>query len=153
MKRIRDISISSLNDFQLIFLGAPCHDADLAKPVKQFLDRLPMKPPFKLAGFFTHATYFPGETARTREIFQEWAGRCGPSFESASKSKHIEFLGYFHCQGTPSPPIEAFIRREIITSDDEWDEYLPEVRQHPNTDDLSAAKAFAQTTLKKTPKT
>ena len=89
IKRIQDLAISSLKDFQLVFLGAPCHDADLAKPVKRFLDRLPRKPQFKLAGFFTHATYFPGDTARTREIFQEWAGRCVPPLNLPPKTNSL----------------------------------------------------------------
>jgi flavodoxin len=148
MKSVHKISVDSLNAYQLVFVGAPCHDTDLAKPVKHFLDSLPKKPPYRLAGFFTHATYSPGDAKRSNELFQEWAGKCGPSFESTCQRKQIEFLGYFHCQGAPSPPIEEFIRREIITSDEEWNKYLPEVRKHPTSEDLTNANSFARTLLK-----
>lgn len=147
LKQIRDVSVESLSGYQLVFLGAPCHDADLAMPLKRFLDSIPQEPQFKLAGFFTHATFTPEKSARSRELYKEWAGKCSLSFESTCHEKNIEFLGYFHCQGVPSPPIEAFIRREIITSDAEWEEYLPEVRKHPSPKDLKDAKAFARKIL------
>jgi flavodoxin len=147
LKQIHEITIATLSNYDLVFLGAPCHDADLARPVKQLLEAIPSSPKFKLAGFFTHATWSPGKTQRSKEMYQQWAGKCSKTFESTSKEKHIDFLGYFHCQGAPSKPIEAFIRREIITSDKEWQEYLPDVRTHPTPEDLETAKIFVRTTF------
>jgi hypothetical protein len=69
------------------------------------------------------------------------------SFHRASQEKQIEFLGYFHCQGAPSPPIEAFIRNTIVTDRDEWETYIAEVREHPDEEDLQEARDFAQQML------
>lgn len=143
---VRKVKPDTLNDYDLLVVGAPCHDSDLALPVKGFLEKLPESPSFKLAGFFTHATYTSDENGKTG-IYNEWAGRCIPSFENACKSKDIEFLGCFSCQGKASPPIEAFIRQEIIHDDDEWNKYLPELRTHPNSSDIENAKKFAQQIL------
>ena len=140
---MRNVDISKINRYDLVFVGGPCHDSDLAQPVKGFLERLPNSPDFKLAGLFTHATYMPDEDERRKELFDKWAGLCSASFETGSKNKEIEFLGYFHCMGKASPPIEEFIRREIITDDDEWSVYLPILRKHPNDVDLESAKDFA----------
>ena len=44
--------------------------------------------------------------------------------------------------GAASEPIEKFIHQEIITSEEEWNEYYPELKTHPNSDDLDNAKKF-----------
>lgn len=149
LAKLQDVSVDALSNFQLVFLGVPCHDADLAKPLKRFLVTLPENPDFILAGFFTHAVYMPEETTRKKELYKKWAGKCVPSFESVCQKKSIKFLGYFHCCGSPSPPIETFIHHVIITSDEEWKEYLPEIRNHPSSEDLKNARDFARTIIRK----
>ena len=146
---VRRVDIESLNEYDLLFVGGPCHDSDLAPPVKGFLEKLPDSSKFKLVGFFTHSTYMPDGTARREELYNQWAGRCIPTFENACKDKNIGFLGYFHCQGKASEPIEKFIRQAIITDDDEWKEYLPELRKHPDSTDIENAKKFAQEIIEK----
>ncbi|MGY5858580.1 MAG: flavodoxin family protein [Candidatus Thorarchaeota archaeon] len=139
---VRRVDLEALDDYDIIFVGAPCHDSDLAPPVKGFLEKLPDTPKFKLAGFFTHSTNMPDDTERNQELWSKWAHLCIPTFENACKDKNIEFLGYFNCQGKASEPIEGFIRQQIITDDDEWAVYLPELRKHPNSDDIEDAKKF-----------
>ena len=140
---VRRVDIESLNEYDLIFVGAPCHDSDLAPPVKGFLEKLPDSPKFKLIGFFTHSTNVPDGTERNQELYDKWAGLCIPTFENACKDKNVELLGSFHCQGRASEPIEGFIRQQIITDDDEWAVYLPELRKHPDVNDIENAKKFA----------
>ncbi|MHA2022883.1 MAG: flavodoxin family protein [Candidatus Thorarchaeota archaeon] len=140
---VRRVDLGSLDDYDLLFVGAPCHDSDLAPPVKGFLEKLPDSPKFKLVGFFTHSTNMPDGTERNQELYNKWAHLCIPTFQNACKNKNIELLGYFHCQGKASEPIEGFIRQEIITDDDEWNEYLPALRKHPDSNDIENAKKFA----------
>ncbi len=140
---VRSVDPNTLHDYDILFVGAPCHDSDLAPPVKGFLERLPDSPGFKLVGFFTHATYMPGGDDRWKDLYDQWAGLCRPSFEKACKDKNIEFLGHFHCQGRASASIENFIHQEIVTDEDEWNEYLPELRKHPDEADIQNAKEFA----------
>lgn len=147
LKRIGEITAEGLNGYDLVFLGSACHDADLAKPVKRILERIAQSPPFRLAGFVTHATYMPEGGERQRELYEEWAGRCEKSFEQAGREKEIAWGGYFSCQGAPSPPIEAFIHREIVTEEDEWEEYVAEARKHPNEKDMEKAREFARRVL------
>ena len=146
---LQDVSIDALSNSQLVFLGTPCHDADLAKSLKRFLAILPENPDFILAGFFTHAVYMPEETSRRKELYEKWAGKCVSSFERVCQEKSIKLLGYFHCCGSPSPPIETFIHQVIITSAEEWKEYLSEIRKHPNFEDLQNAKDFARTIIRR----
>ncbi|MFX1318058.1 MAG: flavodoxin family protein [Promethearchaeota archaeon] len=141
---VQEVSFDLLLGFELVFLGAAVHDSDLAKPLKRLLEVLPMNPSFKLAGFSTHAVYEPDGSSHKDALYEQWAGRCLPSFKVACREKSIQFLGYFHCQGVPSEPIERFIHREIITSKEEWNEYLPELRKHPTPEDLQNAKDFAR---------
>ena len=148
IETVRRVDLDVLDQYDLVFVGAPCHDSDLAPPVKGFLEKLPNSK-FKLVGFFTHSTYMPDGTERNQELYDQWAGRCIPTFENACKDKNIELLGYFHCQGKASKPIEGFIRQQIITDDDEWAVYLPELRKHPNSNDIENAKKFAQEILEK----
>jgi hypothetical protein len=141
------IAPDALNAYDLVFLGSACHDADLARPVKQILERIHISPAFKLAGFVTHASYTPEGGHREQQAHETWALRCALSFQQASHVKWFDFLGYFGCQGAPSPPIEQFIRRTIVTDEDEWQEYIQEARKHPDEEDLRRARGFAQEVL------
>jgi hypothetical protein len=102
-----------------------------------------------LAGFATHATYTPEGGKREQKVYEEWAGRCIVSFDRVSQEKGIDFLGYFHCQGAPSPPIEEFIRNTIVTDETEWKMYVEQVRKHPNEEDLQKARKFVLQVLAK----
>ena len=150
LKKIKEVTVDTLNDYDLVFLGSACHSTDLVAAVKRILDALPKSPKFKLAGFFTHATYPPEHSAQARALFNEWAGKCIVSFEKASKEKQICFKGYYNCQGVPSPPIQEFIKKEILVSAAEWEEYFEEVRKHPSIEDLQKAKEFAREVLSRT---
>ncbi|MHA2424885.1 MAG: flavodoxin family protein [Candidatus Thorarchaeota archaeon] len=145
---VRSVDLDTLDKYDVIFVGAPCHDSDLAPPVKGFLDRLPDSPRFKLIGFFTHATNMP-DSERNKQLYDQWAGKCIPSFENPCKSKNIEYLGTFHCQGKASEPIEQFIHQQIITDEDEWNQYLPDLRTHPTATDIENAEKFALDILDK----
>ena len=142
-----EITSDRLNAYDLVFLGSACHDADLARPAKRILAQIPASPAFKLAGFVTHASYTPEGGERQRQVHETWASRCALSFRQAGQEKGFDFLGYFGCQGAPSPPIEQFIHNTIVTDEAEWQEYLREVRTHPNEDDLRKARDFAQEVL------
>ena len=147
LKSIADITSDSFNAYDLVFLGSACHDADLAEPVKMILKTIAKSLSFKMAGFATHATVTPQGGERERELYEEWAGRCAESFERTCQEKEIELLGYFSCQGAPSPPIEAFIHSEIIPDEEEWEVYVKEVRKHPNEEDMEQAREFTQAVL------
>ncbi|MFX1562968.1 MAG: flavodoxin family protein [Promethearchaeota archaeon] len=146
---VQDVSVDTLTSYHLVFLGGPVHDSDLAKTSKHLLESLPINPGLKLAGFSTHSVYVPDGTPKREELYKRWAGECLHSFESICREKGVSFLGYFHCQGAASPPIEEFIHREIITSGKEWKEYLPELQKHPNSEDLKNAKNFARDLIRK----
>ena len=146
-KDLAEISSISLDDFDLVFLGSACHDADLAEPIKLILENISGSPTFKMAGFVTHATTMPEGGDSNRGLYMQWAGKCEETFTKISQQTGIDLLGYFHCQGIPSPPIAEFIHNEIIQDDDEWDDYYAEVRQHPNEVDLEDAKAFARNVI------
>lgn len=147
LKKVKEVTADILNSYDLVFLGSACHSTDLAAPVKRILEALPKSPRFKLAGFLTHSVPCPEDSARTRNLFNRWAGKCRLSFEKISKEKQIDFKGYFNCQGVPSPPIQEFIKNEVIVSTDEWKAYMEEVRKHPSPKDLQKAKGFTREVL------
>ena len=147
LKALGDLTPGALPFYDLIFLGSACHDADLAKPVKRLLEEIPPSPGFKLAGFATHATYAPGGSDAEQEAYATWASRCPRSFQQACEERGIDFLGYWSCQGAPSPPIEQFIRNTIVTDEDEWKEYSRAVRRRPDREDLRHAREFARQVL------
>lgn len=146
---IKEISLEILNNYDLLFVGAPCHDSTLAKPILKFLNSLPDSPSFKLAGFYTHSTTLPEGTGRKKQLFKDWAGNCHSVFEKTGKEKNIEFLGDFNCQGSASVPIENFIHAKIVTDEEEWNSYKEEMRKHPTQADLDGAQQFAQKVLDK----
>ena len=147
LEKITKINPESLVNYDLVLIGSACHDADLAKPVKVFLKELPKLTNLKLAGFVTHSTYLSDGSERRDELYKRWAGKCENSLKKACKKKKIEYLGYFHCQGKPSPEIAEFIHQVIVTDEDEWNEYIEEVNKHPDDMDIQNAKAFARDVL------
>jgi flavodoxin len=147
LREVGAITAETLNAYNLVLLGSACHDADLATPVKRILDQIPALPSFKLAGFATHASHTPEGGDRQRELYERWASGCERSFRQASQEKGFVLLGYFGCQGAPSPPIEHFIRTRIMTDEDEWKAYVDEASKHPDEDDLRNAKVFAREAL------
>ena len=149
LKAAGKVTADALGDYDLVFLGSACHDTDLARPVKALLEQIPDAPPFKLAGFVTHAAYLPEGGDREEQLHGTWAARCVQTFRQTSQEKGIEFLGYYGCMGAPSPPIEQFIRSQIVTGEEEWKKYVEEVRGHPDDDDLRRAAEFAAQVLTK----
>jgi len=149
LKRVKDISAETLNDYDLVFLGSACHSSDLAAPVKKLLKEFPESPKFKLAGFFTHSVWTPEQNEHGQAVFDKWASKCIDSFEGISKEKQIDFRGYYHCQGSPNLRIKLFIRFQIIRSPSEWKKYIQEARKHPNQEDLERASDFAREIMSK----
>jgi flavodoxin len=151
VSEIRHQSPSELDDYDLVLIGSPCHDSDLALPVKNFLKELPLNPSFKLAGFYCHATYKRNDShPRAESMFDEWAAKGLNSFKEISIEKNIDLLGIFNCMGVPSQPIMEFIHREIIPDEKEWSQYRQESLLHPSQDDLDELVEFAERIMKET---
>lgn len=142
IEKLNDFDSTQLDSFDLVFLGSPCHSSDLAKNVRKFLEELNPNPKYKLAGFFTHGSY-PPERDGYEAVYERWVGKCSATFESASSEKEITFLGYYRCMGAPSPPIEEFIRKQAIPSEEEFQDYIKVARKKPDTEDIANAKKFA----------
>jgi len=138
-----EVQRGDLDSYDLVFLGSTVHSSDVAAPIRNLLDGMPESASFKLAGFATHATLMPGGEDWHTQMYEKWASRAPETFRSICEAKGIKLVGYFHCQGVPSPPIEQFIRTTIIPDDEQWATYIEEVRKHPTSDDLEAARAFA----------
>ena len=70
LEALSEVTAEALSDYDLVYLGSPCHDADLARPAKRLLQEMGASPPFALAGFCTHATHMPGEGKDARALLQ-----------------------------------------------------------------------------------
>ena len=147
LKKLKKVKIEELEDYDLVFIGSPCHDSDLAKPALRFLKKIPDSPKYAIAGFYTHSTFLPEGDERIKKLSEKWSGKCIATFEDVKKEKNANFKGYFRCQGIPSPPIEQFIHKTIIKDDEEWADFIEEVKKHPNENDIEDAKKFAQDIL------
>ena len=132
-----------VEDYDLLFVGAACHSATIAKPALDFLDGLPSNPDFNLAGFYTHSTLLQDGTEYNDTMFDRWAGRCDIEFNKICDRKNIELKGIFHCQGKATPDIEAFIHTKVIPEEEKWVPYRDDLRTHPDEEDLASARDFA----------
>jgi len=147
LRNFNEITVDELNNYDLVFLGSACHHADLAPPVLKFVEKIPASLKFKLAGFVTHSTYPPEGSERHAELFEQWASKCGKTYERLQNEKNIDYKGYFRCMGIPSKPIEKFIHTQIISDEEEWNEYLEVIVNHPDENDLANAREFARNIL------
>lgn len=141
--KLKQVNLKTINEYDLVFVGAPCHHSDLVKQVQKFLKKLPKGASFKLVGFYTHACMPPETSEEDKVLFERWVGKCQPTFEKIASEKEIDLLGTFRCQAKATPPIEKFIRKQIITDDKKWEEYLPDLRERPKKEDLDKARDFA----------
>lgn len=144
LRKIVEIAADTLNNYDMVFLGAPCHSADLALPMKKFFETIPRSPRPKFAGFFTHSTYTQDISPNS---FDNFASKCAISFENATKERQIDFRGAYNCQGAPSPTIKESIRKyfiEVLKSTKGWEDYIKEAVKHPSAEDLRKAEEFAR---------
>jgi flavodoxin len=144
LESVRGLKPKDLAGYEAIFLGSPCHSADLAKPVQKLLEKMETSPGARLAGFVTHSTYTPDGGERQKKLHEQWAGKCAGSFEQACAAKGLLWSGYFSCQGAPSKLIEMFIHRAAIKDPAEWPAYIAETKKHPDAQDEARARAFAR---------
>ena len=136
--RLDAIHDSSLDGYNLIFIGSPCHAGNLAAPVRDFLSQLPDNPPFHLAGFITHAS-----PAYSKTDFES----CVSYFASLCKKKKITYHGCFECQGSLTPQLREFIKKSKKIPDDEWDRFLKSNNGHPDKEDENNARSYARKVL------
>ncbi len=148
LRELKDININMLDDYDLVFIGSPCHSSDLVKSIKSLLEEIPNNPKYNLVGFFTHAC-FPPELEEYKELYEKWVGNCRKTFERISSEKNIKFHGCFRCLGAPSAPIEQFIHQEIVTDEKIFKEYLAYVKPHPDEKDIQDAQKFALDVIQK----
>jgi len=126
----------SLDGYNLIFIGSPCHAGTLAAPVRDFLAQLPDNPPFHLAGFITHAS-----PAYSKTDFEN----CISFFASLCKKKNIPYHGCFECQGSLAPNLHELVKKSKKISDDEWERFM--TAGHPDKEDEHNARIYARKVL------
>ncbi|MDY6916734.1 MAG: flavodoxin family protein [Chloroflexota bacterium] len=136
LKKIGEVDLGSLDDYDIVFVGSPTHVGDLSAAVKEFLAKMPKSPRFKVAGFVTHAGYEP-------EDFH----MCVPSFANAAKAKRIVLCGCFDCRGRLAPPIRPVVKENKGVSDEQWERDMQELDAHPNAEDERTAREFARSML------
>ena len=144
LMKLDEVTPATLDEYELVFIGSACHHCDLAKPVLDLLTDLSLNPPYKLAGFYCHATYkrdYPDPIAE--EMFDEWAAKGIQTIYSVSEEKNIDFKGVFNCMGAPSREIGIFIKNTIIKNEEQWKIYQKEIAKHPSPEDLKDARMFA----------
>lgn len=133
-----ECGMSSLNEYDLILIGSPCHAGTLAAPVREFLSLLPDAPSFHLAGFITHAS----------SVYQKSDYENSITFlRSLCSSKRISYHGCFECRGNLTADLHDFIRRKKNVSDAEWARMVAEMEGHPDSQDKDKARLFARTII------
>jgi len=148
LSELKDFTGDQLDNYDLVFVGAPCHDSDIAKPIKQLLENVPKNTQFKLACFVTHSCSPPEKSDYMAGLFEKWVGKCSKTLDKVTSSKGINYVGYFRCMGAPSPAIENFIHTSIITDEKVFKEYVEDARKHPDEQDIKNAQEFALKIIK-----
>lgn len=143
MKSISEAPGPRPADFDVLFIGSPCHAGTLSGPVKAFLAELPYGSPFHAAGFITHAS-----PAYNRADYET----CMTYFSSIFPKKHVTYHGCYECQGNLTPQLHEFLKKSRNIPDDEWERMVASMKDHPDTSDEERAKQFACEVVEKTKK-
>jgi flavodoxin I len=135
------LNTASCSDFDLVFIGSPCHAGTLSAPMRNFLSSLPENPAFHLAGFITHAS-----AAYSKSDYE----LCMIYLNSLCTQKGITYHGCYECQGRLAPQLHEFIKKSKKISDEEWAHMITEMNGHPDREDEKKAREFARDVILKT---
>ena len=138
MKKLEDVRPEDVGAYHIIFIGSPVHGNQLNGNVKYFLEDLAPSSGQKIAGFVTHgaASYADQEMNLVAE-----------PLKTACQDKGMEYKGCFNCQGAVGEFLYDMMKSELNLSEDEWDEWVLEMKRHPNEDDAVHARRFAREVL------
>lgn len=137
---LENADVQSIAEYDIVFIGSPCHAGDLSAPVKKFLGSIPDNSNCKVAGFVTHA----GAVYSKADYEQSFE-----TFKTICSEKGIKVLGIYDCQGFLNPKIHDFVKNRKNLSDEEWEKRVESMKGHPDNDDLERAKVFARDMIEK----
>ena len=138
LKRIDEVKSASLNAYDLVFLGSPVHMDDLASPLREFLRSFPRLSGLKVAGFVTHSS-------AGRFALEE----CLESLAAIGQDKGFTVMSCYGCRCRLSPEIQPFVRQGLNVADEQWEEQMKAIGEHPNAEDKQRARQFAREVLAK----
>ncbi len=135
LKKIEEVSPDDVGEYDVIFIGSPIHGNNLNGTAKNFLAGITSGSGQKVAGFVTHCASSYSD--------QEMVGITEP-LRTACQDNGMEYKGCFNCQGALEESLYEIIKAELDLPEDEWDEWVIEMKRHPDEDDAINAKAFAK---------
>jgi len=138
IKKMEEVDAGSVSGYDFIFIGSPLHAANLAGPVKKFLEGLQAGAGQKLAGFITH--FAPAYPDQAMDGFVE-------PIKVACTDKGIEFKGCFDCQGALTESLHEMVQKNQNFSDEDWAGIVKQMTGHPDADDEAKAREFAKEVL------
>ena len=139
-KEIKPMSeVSSLDGYDLAFIGLPIQAGQPAAEAKAFLEKHSKGK--NIAVFVTHAT--PEDKPEAKECLN----MCGAAAVGAN------VLGIFGCQGELSEAIADFMLKSGDPTLAEWAKKRPLTIGQPDATRLKKARNFAREIMKKYPRT
>ena len=139
LKKIDEVSLEDVGGYDIIFIGSPIHGNQLNGNVQYFLEDIPSVPGQKVAGFVTH-----GATSYSEQDLS----LVTEPLKTTCQEKGMEYIGCFNCQGAVDEFLYDMMKSELNLSDEEWDDWVMEMKRHPSDDDRARARAFAREVLK-----
>lgn len=121
--------ISSLENYDLIFLGFPIHQFSMPKSVKEFLNGMSNK---KIVFFITHAM------PKNVPLFERQMNNC------KSALGENELIDIFSCKGELSEKTALQMEESENESMRNFGKMRVNTVNHPNQEDLNSAKQFAK---------
>ena len=136
IKQIKDVDINSLNDYDLVFFGAPTQANGLPKAAKNFLKTCPEDAPYKFAVFSTHGS---SELSGYSSFFK--------AVNKILDKKNITVVDQFDSVGELKN--EQVIQMLRGAMPDTIDNMINNAKGRPNATDLANAKEFGKKILEK----
>lgn len=138
LKKLEDVRIETLIEYDALFIGSPLHAGSLATPVKEFLSRIKPDSIQCMAGFITH--FAPAYPEQSMQGFTE-------PIQAVCAKNHIEYKGSFDCQGALTESLHKIVQKKQNLTDEQWNDMVNQMTGHPNAEDVANAKAFVRDLL------
>ena len=128
LQNVTEMDVSTIESYDLIFIGSPVHAGTYPKHVKPFFKAIPENCKTKFASFYTYGVPIPSFYERYEKKLNKQSTKNG-----------LSLIGIFKCLGEHRA-LDLLEKVDLAAAE----KARVESKDHPNEEDIANAKNFAR---------